>query len=67
MGHQETILPATGDRLSTAITRHSFVTIRRYIQFMVEDSPYTLSSGIVAVAATAYLLFVLALLVLFSS
>jgi hypothetical protein len=32
---------------------------------MVDDSPYTISSGVVAAVATAYLLFVLLMLVLF--
>ena len=55
------------DGLLSAITGHSFVTFRIYIQAVVEDSPYTLSSVVVAAVAIAYLLFVLVLLVLFSS
>jgi hypothetical protein len=51
----------------SAITGHSLVTIRLYIQAVVENSPYTISSGVVAAVSIAYLLFVLVLLVLFSS
>ena len=56
-----------GERVSSARTSHSFVTIRQYIQTMVDENPYTISSGVVAAVATAYLLFVLLMVVLFSS
>ena len=53
--------------LDPASSGHSFVTISLYIRAMVKDSPYTVSSRVVAAIATAYLLFVLLMLVLFSS
>ena len=52
---------------SAPVSGHSFVTIRLYIWAVAKDSPKTLSSGVVAAVATAYLLFVLVLLMLFSS
>jgi hypothetical protein len=64
--NKQSFVQLPGERSLAAFASHLFVTIRLYVWTVFEDSPYTISSGVVAAIAIAYLLFVLAIIVLFS-